>query len=176
MADPRVDNKLANEEARRAQQHDSVKSQVEGDVNAEIANRASQGPPAAEGRKIEQAAGNLREHAVNEVIDSEREANRSRGAARLSQFIDYAFFLLYALLAIRFVLSLIAARSSAGFVKLIVSISDPFYAPFRNIVDAPREGGHTLMLPIVVAFLAYVVLHVVINRLLRLISVRKTEI
>ena len=32
------DNKLAAEEARRSVQHESVKAQVEGDVNAEIAS------------------------------------------------------------------------------------------------------------------------------------------
>ncbi len=35
------DDKLAIEEARRAAQHDSVKSQVESDVNAEIGDRAA---------------------------------------------------------------------------------------------------------------------------------------
>lgn len=177
MTEPHADSKLANDEARREQQHESVKSLVEGDVNAEIASAAGQGPSARNGRKIEQVAGTFREHAVDEVIDSEREAHRTRGAARVSQFVDYAFFLLYALLAIRFVLSLISARSGAGFVKLIVSVTDPFYAPFKNIVSAPRDSyGHTVTMSLAVAFFAYVVLHIVINRLLRLIAVRKTQI
>jgi hypothetical protein len=36
------DDKLAMEEARRAQQHGSVKSQVEGEVQAEIAEHAAE--------------------------------------------------------------------------------------------------------------------------------------
>jgi len=37
------DDKLAIEEARRAAQHESVKSQVEGEVNAEISDRSNGG-------------------------------------------------------------------------------------------------------------------------------------
>ncbi len=170
------DNKLAADESRRAVQHESIKAQVEGDVNAEIAQQASQAPAGSDARRIERVAGSFRERAVDEVASSEREVVRSRGVARVSQFIDYAFFLIYALLTIRFVLSLIAAKSSAGFSKFIVSVSEPFYAPFKGIVASPKEGGHTLLLPVLVALGAYVVLHLVINRLLRLIAVRKTEI
>jgi uncharacterized protein YggT (Ycf19 family) len=95
----------------------------------------------------------------------------------VSQIIDYAFFLIYALLAIRFVLALIAARSTSGFVQFIVNLTGPLYAPFKSIVASPRiDDGHTLPLPVLIAIGAYVLLHLAINRLLRLIVVRKTEI
>jgi uncharacterized membrane protein len=169
------DNKLAADESRRSVQHGSVKAHVEGDVNDEIAQQASQAP--REGRKIEQVAGEFRAKAVDEVVDSEREIERGRGAARVSQVIDYIFYIIYALLAMRFLLALLAARSSAGFVRFIVAVTNPFYAPFRGIVDAPRtEDGHTLMLPIVVAIIAYVMLHLAINGLLRMLAHRKTQI
>ncbi len=172
-----ADDPVASDQARRAVQHDDVKANVEGDVNAEIAAQASRAPAPAAARKIEQVAGTFREHAVDEVVDSERQVRQGRGALRISQFIDYAFFLVYALLAIRFVLSLIAARSSAGFVKFIVAISDPFYAPFHNIVSSPRtDDGHTLLLPVVVAMGAYLALHLAIKGVLRLVATRKTEI
>jgi uncharacterized protein YggT (Ycf19 family) len=170
------DNKLEADEARRSVQHDSVKAQVEGDVNAEIAQQASQPAPGQE-RKIEQVAGEFRTKAVDEVVDTEREVERGRGAARVSQVIDYIFYLIYALLGMRFLLALLAARSSAGFVQFIVTVTNPFYEPFRGIVDAPRTpDGHTLMLPIVVAIIAYVLLHLAINGLLRMLAHRKTEI
>jgi uncharacterized membrane protein len=171
------DNKLAADEARRSIQHESVKAQVEGDVNAEIAQEASKAPPPGEARKIENVAGQFRSQAVDEVIDTEREVERGRGAARVSQVIDYIFYVIYALLGMRFLLALLAARSSAGFVKFIVAVTNPFYAPFRGIVEAPRtEDGHTLMLPIVVAIIAYVLLHLAINGVLRMLAHRKTEI
>ncbi len=171
------DNKLAADEARRSVQHESVKAQVEGDVNAEIADRASQGPPPGEGRKIEQVASQFRSKAVDEVVDTDREVERSRGVARISQVVDYIFYLIYALLGMRFLLALLAARSTAGFVQFIVAVTNPFYAPFRGIVASPStDQGHTLLLPIVIAIIAYILLHLAINGLLRMLAHRKTAI
>ncbi len=170
------DDKLAMDEARRAEQHGAVKSQVEGEVQAEIADRAAQAPP-AEGQKIDQVAGEFRAKAVNEVVQTEREVGRARGVARISQVIDYLFFVLYALLGLRFLLALMAARSGAGFVQFIVTVTNPFYEPFRGIVASPRtDGGHTLMLPLVIAIIVYVLLHLGINGLLRMFAHRKTAV
>jgi uncharacterized protein YggT (Ycf19 family) len=118
----------------------------------------------------------LHNHTVDEV-DEERALRRSRGVARVSQFIDYAFFLIYALLLIRFALVLVAANSTSGFVQFIVRVSDPFYAPFKGIVQTTEATpGHTLMLPLLVAIVAYFILHIAINRLLRLIAIRRHEV
>jgi len=171
------DDKLALEEARRAAQHEAVKSQVEGDVQADITDRAARTTVPDESRRIDQVAGDFREKAVDEVIDTEREVQRSRGLARISQIVDYIFYLIYALLGMRFLLALMAARSSAGFVQFIVRGTNRFYAPFRGIVASPStDQGHTLLLPIVVAMIAYVILHLAINGLLRMFAHRKTEI
>ena len=169
------DNKLAAEEARRAGQHGSVKSTVEGEVQAEIAERAAAKPTQA--AAIDQVAADFRAKAVDEVVQTEREVERGRGAARVSQVVDYIFYVIYALLGMRFLLALLAARSSAGFVRFIVAVSNPFYEPFRGIVASPStDTGHTLLLPIVVAIIAYVLLHLGINALLRVFAHRKTEI
>ena len=171
-----MDDKLATEEARRSVQHESVKAQVEGEVQSEIANQASV-PAAGEPQRIQQVAGDFRSKAVDEVIDTEREVERGRGAARVSQVIDYIFYVIYGLLAMRFLLALMAARSTAGFVQFIVTVTYPFYEPFRGIVASPRTGdGHTLLLPIVIAIIAYVLLHLAINGLLRMLAHRKTAI
>ena len=172
-----ADDKLAIEEARRASQHESVKSQVEGEVNAEISDRAAAKTTRDESRRIDNVAGEFRSKAVDEVIDTEREVQRSRGLARVSQIVDYIFWVIYALLGMRFLLALMAARSTAGFVQFIVAISNPFYAPFRGIVASPStDAGHTLLLPIVVAIIAYAIAHLLINGLLRMFAHRKTEI
>jgi hypothetical protein len=171
------DDKLAIDEARRAAQHGSVKSQVEGEVNAEISERAAVKATPDESQRIDRVAGEFRSKAVNEVVDTEREVERSRSLARVSQVVDYIFWVIYALLGLRFLLALMAARSGAGFVKFIVAVSNPFYLPFQGIVASPRtDGGHTLMLPIVIAIIAYAVLHLAINGLLRMFAHRKTEI
>ena len=171
------DDKLALEEARRAAQHEAVKSEVEGNVQSEIRNRAAHQSAPNESEKISRVAGEFRSKAVDEVIDTEREVQRSRGLARVSQVVDYVFYVIYALLAMRFLLALLAARSGAGFVKFIVAVSSPFYEPFRGIVASPRsDQGHTLLLPVVVALIAYVLLHLLVNGLLRMLAHRKTEI
>ena len=170
------DDKLAIEEARRAGQHSSVKSQVEGEVQAEIADQSAQ-TPAAETRKIGQVAGQFRAKAVDEVVGTEREVERARGAARISQVVDYIFYVIYALLGMRFLLALLAARSGAGFVRFIVAVTNPFYQPFRGIVASPStDSGHTLMLPLVIAIIVYILLHLGINGLLRMFAHRKTAI
>ena len=171
------DDKLALEEARRAAQHEAVKSQVEGEVQAEISDHAARTAAPNESQRIHQVAGEFRSKAVDEVIDTEREVQRPRGLARVSQIIDYIFYVIYALLGMRFILALMAARSTAGFVQFIVAVSNPFYMPFRGIVASPRtDQGHTLLLPVVVALISYVILHLLILGLLRMLAHRKTEI
>ena len=172
-----MDDKLAAEEARRAAKHDSVKAQVAGEVQAEIVDQASRAPAPDEARKIDEVAGNLRTKAVDEVADAEREVDRSRGVARVSQVIDYLFYVLYVLLAIRLVLGALQARNSAGFMLLIVTVTDPFYQPFKGIVSSARtDDGFTLIWPLVVAIVAYILLHLGINGFLRMLSRRKTDI
>lgn len=170
------DDKLAIEEARRAAQHNVAKAQAENEVQAEIAEHSARTPPPAQA-KVGQVADEFRAKAVNEVVETEQEVSRARGLARVSQVVDYIFYVLYALLALRFLLALLAARSSAGFVRFIVAVTNPFYRPFQGIVASPAtDAGHTLMLPLVIAIIVYVLLHLGINGLLRLMAHRKTAI
>jgi uncharacterized protein YggT (Ycf19 family) len=84
---------------------------------------------------------------------------------------------LYGLLGLRFLLALLAARSTAGFVRFIVAVTDPFYRPFRGIVSSPStDGGHTLVVPLIIAIVVYILLHLAINGVLRIIAHRKTAI
>ena len=170
------DDKLAADEARRAAQHEAIKSQIESDVNSEIADRADR-TTRPEAQKMDEVAGEFRAKAVDEVVETEREVERSRTVARISQVIDYIFYIIYALLAIRLILALLAARRSAGFTQFIFGVTDPLYAPFRGIVASPTaEGGYTLALPIVIALIVYALLHAGISGLLRLLAHRKTEV
>jgi hypothetical protein len=170
------DGKVADDEARRVLQHASVKSQIEGNVNAEIKGQARSATPEQSGA-VADVAGRFRATALAETEASERDVSRSRSAARGSQFVDYVFYLIYALLAIRLVLALIAARSSSGFVQFINGITYPLYIPFKGIVPSPTaEGGFTLALPVLIAMAIYLMLHLGINGVLRMVAVRKTTI
>lgn len=171
-----MDNKLELDEARRAVQFETVKSSVEADVNQEIAQRAET-PLAGEQAKISEIAGDMRGKAVDEIRQTEREVERGRFMARISQIIDYVFYLIYSLFAIRIVLELLNARSSNGFVKFIESVTNPLYAPFRGITNSPTTpDGNSLALPMIIAVVAYLVLHLAINGLLRLLAHRRTTV
>lgn len=173
---PVQDSNLGGDDARQAQHHDAVKSKVERSVNAEIAGQASSQSPDDQA-KVAGVAGQLRDQAVADTVNAERVLSRSRTAARGSQFLDYLFYLLYGLLAIRLVLSLIGARSGSGFVRFVGALTGPFYAPFRGIVSSPSvEGGFTLVVPLLIAIVCYMLLHASINGALRMVGQRKTEI
>jgi uncharacterized protein YggT (Ycf19 family) len=169
------DNTVAVGETRRAALHDSMKSQVDKDVNADIAERAEHATR-TEGQRMDQVAEKFRGKAIDEVVGTDREAGRARSLTRIAQVVDYAFYAVYTLLAIRLALALIGANAGTGFVQFIRGITDPFYAMFRGIVASPTAAGFTLALPIVIAILAYLVLHMGVKALLRLIAHRKTEI
>jgi uncharacterized protein YggT (Ycf19 family) len=77
---------------------------------------------------------------------------------------------LYGLLGIRFVLALLGASETAGFVQFINALTNPFYAPFAGIVARPLVNGGVLDLPLVIALLAYLLLHVAVRGLLRLVA------
>ena len=170
------DDKLAADEARRIAQHEAVKAEIEADVNAEIAERAERTTP-GEARVMTEVADEFRSKAVTEVVEQEHETERARSLARVSQVVDFVFYIIYALLGLRLILALMGARRSAGFVQFIYNVSDPLYAPFRGIVPSPTaEGGFTLALPVIIALIVYALLHLGINAFLRMIAHRKTEI
>lgn len=171
-----TDDKLEREEIERSANYEAIKSTVKSEVGGEIAAEARV-PAPGEAAQIDDLAGHMREKAVREVVDEEVEIERGRVLARVSQVVDYIFFIIYGLLVIRLLLALMAARSEAGFVQFIRSISDPFYAPFRGIVASPTTPeGYTLALPIIIALVVYILLHMAINGLLRIFVHRKTQV
>jgi hypothetical protein len=88
-----VDNKLAIEEAQRAANYEAVKSNVESRVDAEIAAEANR-RTFSERDEIENVAVDMRRKAVNEVVETDREIERGRTLARVSQIVDYIFFVI----------------------------------------------------------------------------------
>ena len=104
-------------------------------------------------------------------------SQRRRGLARISQLFDYAFWLLYTFLFLRLLLVFFHANPAAPFTRFIGTVSNPFYRPFRSIVSSETvNGGFTLAVPILVGMAAYLLLHVAINKLLRLLAYRRTTL
>jgi hypothetical protein len=171
-----IDDKLAADEAERAAAYENIKTTVKSEVGGEIAADAAT-PTPGEAAQAEDLAAGLREKAVDEVVQTGHEVERGRAAARVSQVVDYLFFLIYALLGLRLLLALIAARADNAFVQFVRSVSEPFYWPFRNIVQSPTTPeGFTLALPVIIALVVYIILHMAVNGLLRMLAHRKTGI
>jgi hypothetical protein len=86
---------------------------------------------------------------------------------RVIQFFNFVFGLLYLLLGARFVLDYIEARP-VPFVRTVDRWSDVFYGPFKGLVPNGHDpGGHPLAWSLLIAFVAYVILHGLIVSVLR---------
>lgn len=169
-----VDDKLEREEAQRAANYEAIKSNVKQEVAADIRAHADR---TAQAERVEEMAHDMRVKAVDEVRETEGEVERGRAVARISQFVDYLFLLIYGLLMIRLLLELFAARESAGFFLFIKTVTGPFYAPFKGLVPSPSTPeGFTLALPIIVAIVVYMLLHLAINGFLRILAHRKVSV
>ena len=170
-----VDNKLEVDEMQRAANYEAVKSNVESRVNGEIVADASNG--VHRDARLGDAAERMRDRAVSDVVETQQDVERGRVVARISQVVDYIFLLIYSLLTIRLLLELFAARESAGFFKFIKSVTNPIYSPFAGLVPSPSTPeGFTLALPIIVAIVVYMLLHLAINSFLRILAHRKVEV
>lgn len=128
-------------------------------------------------RPGDEAQGEPERPAVREgPPEEERPDHRSRAekgehAAVVGlRLVDWVFYVLYALLGLRFLLALLAASEEAGFTQLVHALTDPFLVPFQGIVARPTIGGSVVDFPVLVAIVAYIVLHLAIRGLIRTIG------
>lgn len=169
------DPKLARDEARRIAQHEDVKSVLRDEVNNAVAAEA-RADIASERSDVVAAGQALEQRAVREVVATDNEVGRSRGAARAAQIIDYVFFVIYAIIVVAIVLELAAARESSGFKSAIDTISAPFLAPFRGLFADPAIGEHRVMFSYLAALVVWILVHLGIRGLLRIVGHRKTTL
>jgi uncharacterized protein YggT (Ycf19 family) len=169
------DEKLAADEAQRIAQHEAVKGQVRDKVHAEIAREADEVTP-ADRAKAEALAGTLKQKAVTEVAATETELERGKAVARVSQVVDYVFYVVYGIIALEILLEALGASEGAGFKQFVDAIAAPLLAPFRGLMPDPGVGRFRFMLSYVIALVVYLLLHLAANGLLRLFVHRKTEV
>ena len=145
--------------------HRTVTSRVEYEVDPVVrplADEPVETDPVAAERLAE-----LREKSLKHAVAVEEAAERRRAMSPLFRVVDLVFFLIYAALGTRLVLSLLAARPEAPFAQWIVRITDPLYAPFQGILPNLTTGaGFTVPVPLIVALVVYALLHAIIRRLL----------
>ena len=169
------EEKLAADEARKLQQHEAVKGEVREKVHAEISRQADDITPRDQGQ-AEVLASSLKQKAVREVADTESELARTRTIARVSQVIDYVFYLIYGIISLEIVLEALGARENAGFKAFIDTLASPLLAPFEGLMADPGEGNYRFMLSYLFALIVYFLLHLAVKGLLRLFVQRKTTI
>lgn len=169
------ENNLLADEQRRLESHEQVKASIDRDVNAQIKRESKKVEPAEEA-ELAGVARELKQKSVQDAVGTERELGRTRVVARISQVIDYVFYLIYGLVALHFALRLMGARRGNEFVQFIDSVTWPFLAPFEAIVPTPTAGAFQLELSALLALIVYILLHLAINGAFRLIAHRKVAV
>jgi hypothetical protein len=119
-------------------------------------------------RVIEDGNFEHRERVVQDVA-----AERHGEISRLAAIVWFAFGILEGLLALRFILKLIAANPNSGFAQFIYGITDLFMLPFMGLTATPStSGGIVLEIPTLVAIIVYALLAWVIVKLIWLLLYR----
>jgi len=167
-------NVLSDEE-RRVASHQDVKASIDDDVNARIKQESTRVQP-KESAEVAKFAHDLKQQSVDEVVSTERELGRGRTAARISQIVDYFFYLIYGLIALEFLLGLMGARAGNGFVQFIGAVTRPLLAPFERIVGTPSSGAFQVRISYLFALVVYILIHLAINGAFRLVAHRKVTV
>lgn len=167
--------KIADDEARRAAQHERIREKLEEDVHARIEKEAET-VTTSEQADVESVAAALKRRAAAEVTETESELERARRATRISQVVDYAFFVLYGLIGLEIVLQLFGARQGSGFKRFLDALTLLPLGPFNGLLHDPAMGPVKVMFSYVVALVVYMLLHWALNGLLRLFAQRKVSI
>ena len=166
------DEKLTIDESRKIAQHEATKGAVRNEVHEEIARKANH----LTNRRRSRGGRAVQAQSRSKVVDTESEIERARGAARISQVVDYIFYFIYSLIGLMIVLDLIGANRNNGFYRFISAVTSPLLAPFRGLVDDPANQQMRFRLSYIVAIIVYLLLHLAINGLLRLVAHRRTTV
>jgi uncharacterized protein YggT (Ycf19 family) len=167
------EEKLATDEANRTVRHETIKGEVREGVQQEITRHARPADDSDQARAAV-VGHHLKEKALAEVEGTEAEIDRARVAARVSQVIDYVFYVIYGLIGLEILLELLGARESNAFKNLIDNLSAPLLAPFNTLMPDLGAGRFQFRVAYVVALFVYLLLHLAINGLLRMMVHRKT--
>jgi uncharacterized protein YggT (Ycf19 family) len=168
-------NELTTNEAHRIAQQETIKDEIRHDVQGEISTYASE-PLPKEAEKAANLGQELRDQAFDEVAATESEISRARAAARVSQIVDFIFYIIYSLIGLQILLDLMGARRGNSFRSMIDTLTSPILSPFESLIQSISAGRYQLQLSYLVALIVYILIHVGINSILRMFVERKTTI
>jgi hypothetical protein len=111
---------------------------------------------------------------VSEVQTTQREPERERRifSFKVTQLVWLFLGILEALLALRFVLKLIAANPDNSFAVFIYGFTKLFLLPFAGLTGTPAAGGMVLELTTLIAMIVYALIGWGIERILWVIFYR----
>lgn len=170
-----VTNSVQLDEERRLAAHQEVKAAIDDDVYSRLRRESARSAP-PEATELAGVARELKDKSVHEAVATDRALGRGRTAARISQVVDYVFYLIYGVIALQFLLRLLGARSGSGFVQFIAGVAGPLLAPFERIVGTPSAGAYQIQVSYLLALVVYSLLHLAINGGFRLIAHRKVTV
>ncbi len=163
------------DEARRQAAHQEVKSAIDDGVKTQIKSESVRVEP-EESAELAGVAAELKHKSALETVETGRELERGRMAARVSQLGDYLFYLIYGLISLQFMLRLLGARPGNGFVRFISGVTLPLLAPFERILPTLSDGVNRVELSYLLALVVFILLHLAINGAFRLSAHRKVTI
>lgn len=169
------DKNLAVEDERRFEQYEAVKDVARDEIRQQVRQQADRSKP-EEQAQIANLGDEYKQKAISEVRNTEVEVKRAGALARTSQVIDYLFYVIYGLISLQIIFDLFGARRSNGFRNFIDAISSVWLAPFKNLFPDPTSGRFQIRFSYIAALLVYILLHLAVNGLLRMMAHRKTAI
>ncbi|HQR35635.1 MAG TPA: hypothetical protein PLK30_23040 [Blastocatellia bacterium] len=168
-------NTLFIDDRRRVEQYETVKESARSEIEAQVTQQADD-LTIAERNEAAALGKELKQKALSEVRETGQELERVRMVARVSQFVDYVFYLIYGLISLQIVFDLFGARRGNGIRDFIEFVSAPILAPFKNLFLDPAAGVFRLRFSYLAALVIYILLHIAINGLLRMLALRKAAI
>ena len=166
---------LIMDEERRLSTHEDVKASIDNQVNQKIKQESVRVEP-DESAEIKGVAREMKERSVRDAVNVEHEIGRGKTAARVSQVIDYLFYLIYGVITLQFFLMLLGARQGNAFVQFVHAISRPIVGPFEGIVITPSAGPIRVEFSYLIALAVYILIHLAINGALRLVAHKKLTV
>jgi len=91
---------------------------------------------------------------------------------RIIGLITLAFVILNGMIALRFLLKLLAANPASPFAQLIYFFTAPFLWPFQGLLYTPTFGGVQIEFPALIAIVVYALIAWIIARVIWLLFSR----
>ena len=119
----------------------------------------------------------MTEHRVSKVQTTQEEPEQGRRifTFKATQVIWLLLGILEVMLALRFVLKLIAANPASPIAAAIYSFTDLFLFPFAGLTATPAVGGMVLEISTLIAMAIYALLAWAVERVVWLILYRPRE-